>query len=567
MEPTRFMFSGTGDPEERESVWPVDSVGASSPGPGAAFANDVRRDAGGPDHRELLRRLGCMAGQGVGKVYLIGAGPGDPGLLTIRGKEILERVDVVIYDRLASPRLLGFVGPRAERIYVGKRIGVHAVAQEEINRLIVQKAREGKCVARLKGGDPFIFGRGGEEAQVLSAAGIPFEVVPGVTSAIAVPAYAGIPLTHRAHTASVAFITGHRKMDANEADVDWEGLAKGVGTLVFLMGMKNLSHIAEELIRHGRRPGTPVAVIRWGTTPGHRSVTGTLADIVERVQQACIEPPAIIVVGDVVALRDQISWFEKRPLLGKRILVTRALDQAGELVRMIEDRGAYAIECPTIEVSRPEDLGPLDQATARLSDFDWVIFSSTNAVRFFFDRLFARGLDLRVLGGVKIAAVGSGTAEALAALHLRSDLIPADFRAEGLLDAFAKVGVSGKRVLLPRAQKAREVLPEGLAEQGAEVTVVTAYRTTMPELDPAVCQVMENGPVDVVIFTSPSTARHFTRLVPEHVRNRLLAGAKVACIGPVTAEAARVLGMTVSIEPAESTIASLVEALEEFFLS
>jgi uroporphyrinogen III methyltransferase/synthase len=515
---------------------------------------------------ESVRRAERLEPVKPGKVYLIGAGPGDPGLLTLRGRDVLARADVVIYDRLASPRLLAFAPPSAERIYVGKRTGRHTVDQRGINRLIIQEAMEGKCVARLKGGDPFIFGRGGEEAQELMRAGVPFEVVPGVTSAIAVPAYAGIPLTHRSHTASVAFITGHRKYDTGDADVDWEGLAKGVGTLVFLMGMKNLPDIVGQLTRYGRRSETPVAVIRWGTTPYHRSIIGTLENIVDKVEEAGMKPPAIIVVGDVVGLRDQINWFENRPLLGKRVLVTRSREQASDLVALLEDRGAHCIELPTIEVSGPEDTGPLDHALRSLSSFDWVVFSSANAVRFFFDRLFSLGFDLRAMGGIRIAAVGSATAKGIAAFHLGVDLVPEDFRAEGLLDAFRHIGVSGRRILIPRAEKARQVLPQGLAAEGALVEVVTAYQTCMPDVEPEVLDTLEQEPVDCVTFTSSSTVRNFCSLLCRESRDKVLEKAAVACIGPVTAETARKSGMEVAIMPEESTIPALVSAIESHYI-
>ena len=496
-----------------------------------------------------------------GEVYLIGAGPGDPGLLTLRGRELLARAEVIVYDRLASPRLLAFASPDAERIYVGKRMGQHIVSQENINKIIVGKSLEGKCVARLKGGDPFIFGRGGEEAQILAEKGIPFEVVPGVTSGIAVPAYAGIPLTHRAYTASVAFITGHRKF-GNEADVNWEGHARSRGTLVFLMGMKNLPAIARRLIRYGRSPDTPVAVIRWGTTPFQQCITGRLKDIADRVREAGLKPPATIVVGEVVSLRERVNWFERRPLLGKRILVTRAREQASKFVKLLEDRGAYCIECPTIEFHWPEDLNPLDQAINTLSTFDWLIFSSTNAVRFFFERLFGLGLDLRALRDIRIAAVGPGTAKAISALHLTADLVPKDFQAEGLIEAFSQIGVSGRHILIPRAEKAREILPKRLSELGAEVVLAPAYRTLAPELRPECLETLRREPIDLLTFTSSSTVKNLFRLLPDDLRGTMLERAKVACIGPITARTAESLGLKVTIQPDKSTIPALVSAIE-----
>lgn len=506
-----------------------------------------------------------MKDKKIGKVYLVGAGPGDPGLLTLRGKELLSKAEVVIYDRLASPRIMEYANPEAEKIYVGKRVGKHVANQHEINDLIVKKAREGKSVVRLKGGDPFIFGRGGEEAQILSRAGIPFEVVPGVTSAIAVPAYAGIPLTHRSYTASVAFITGHRRFDTNEAEVDWEGLAKGVGTLVFLMGMTNLPNITKNLIKFGRRPDTPVAVIRWGTTPLQESIIGTLSDIAIKVKEAKFKPPAVIVVGDVCKVRDEINWFEKQPLLGKKVLVTRTRQQASTLVQLLERKGAGCIECPTIEVRQIDDTTILDSAINQLDSFDWIIFSSTNAVKFFFLRIDQLGKDIRVLGNAKIAVVGTSTAQELKLHHINVDLIPKDFRAEGLLEEFSKIDIKGSKILIPRAVVAREILPHGLKEMGAEVVVAPAYETVPPEVAPQTIELLEEENIDIVTFTSSSTVKNFFKTVPENIIKKIISHAKIACIGPVTAKTAQNMGLNVDILPKESTIPSLVEAIENSF--
>ncbi len=508
-----------------------------------------------------------MKAERAGKVYLVGAGPGDPGLLTLRGRELLSRADVVIYDRLASPRIMEFVNPGAEKIYVGKRIGRHVANQQEINDLIVQKAREGKRVVRLKGGDPFIFGRGGEEAQILASRGIAFEIVPGVTSAIAVPAYAGIPLTHRSFTASVAFITGHRRFDTSEAPVDWEGLAKGVGTLVFLMGMSNLPNITENLIRFGRNPETPVAVIRWGTTPLQESIVGTLADIAGKVKESGFKPPAIIVVGDVCSVRDDINWFERQPLLGKKVLVTRTRQQASQLVRLLERKGAGCIECPTIEVRMVEDTSVLDGAIEDMDGYDWIIFSSTNAVKFFFTRLDQLGLDIRAMGKTRIAAVGSSTADAIRRLHLRVDAVPEDFRAEGLLEFFQGQDMKGKKVLIPRAVVARKVLPDGLGRLGARVTVAPIYETVPPEIAPQTLELLEEESIDVITFTSSSTVKNLFKTVPSDVIEKIRARAKVACIGPVTAKTAAKMGLQVDIVPGESTVPALVDAIEHSFLA
>ncbi len=498
-----------------------------------------------------------------GKVYLVGAGPGDPGLFTIKGMELLRKADVVVYDRLASPRLLANAPHDAEFIYVGKRVGCHAVRQHEINEILVNKAREGKMVVRLKGGDPFIFGRGGEEAQVLAQNGIPFEIVPGVTSAISVPAYAGIPLTHRAYTASVALITGHRKMDENEAEVDWEGLAKGVGTLVFLMGMTNLPTITAKLMEFGRRPDTPAAVIRWGTTPKHRSVVGTLADIVEKVKEAGLKPPAIIVIGDVIALKPQLEWFEKRPLLGRRVAVTRTRSQASDLIRLLEEKGAWCIECPTIETI-PLDDPAIDGALDRLSEYHWIVFTSANGVRYFMERLLASGRDIRALGPARLAVVGRATAELLKDYHLKADLIPEEFRAEGLVEAFRQESMEGRRVLIPRAKKAREVLPEALRSMGAEVEILPVYKTVPAELPALSREALEEGKVDAITFTSSSTVKNFMRHFPEALRDRIIQEAAVCAIGPVTADTCRRLGLEVSIMPEEATIPAMVRAIEAY---
>ncbi len=502
----------------------------------------------------------------IGKVYLVGAGPGDPGLLTLRGKELLSKAQVIIYDRLASPRIMEFANPKAEKIYVGKRVGKHVANQHEINELIVKKAIEGNVVVRLKGGDPFIFGRGGEEAQILSRHNIPFEIVPGVTSAIAVPAYAGIPLTHRSYTASVAFITGHRRFDQSEAPVDWEGLAKGVGTLVFLMGMTNLPNITSNLIKFGRSPDTPVAVIRWGTTPLQESITGTLSDIAQKVKEANFKPPAIIVVGDVCKVRDDINWFEKNPLLGKKVLVTRTRQQASELVKLLERKGAGCIECPTIEVKQVEDLSIIDKAISQLDHFDWIIFSSPNAVKFFFLRIDQLGKDIRILGRAKIAVVGASTGKALKKHHINVDIVPEDFRAEGLLDAFSKIDLSNAKVLIPRAVVAREILPKGLSEMGAEVLVAPCYETVPPEVAPQTLELLEEEDIDVVTFTSSSTVKNFFKTIPENIIKKIISKAKIACIGPVTAKMAEKMGLKCDIMPKMSTIPSLVEAIEEDFL-
>lgn len=495
-----------------------------------------------------------------GKVYLIGAGPGDPGLLTLRGKECLEEAAVVVYDSLVNPAVLDHAPERAERIYVGKHEGRHTIPQEEINALLIARAKEGNTVARVKGGDPFIFGRGGEEAEALAEAGIPFEVVPGVTSAVAAPAYAGIPLTHRELTSSVAFITGHEATPKRPDQVDWAKLATGAGTLVLYMGIRNLPVLAEALIRHGRDPRTPAAVIRWGTTPRQETVVGTLEEIAEKARN--LSPPGIIVVGEVVALRDRLRWFEARPLLGKRVLVTRTREQAGDLTRRLERLGAEVVPCPTIALIPPESWEPLDAAIRRIETYDWVIFTSPNGVRFFRERLRALGRDLRALGRARVAAIGPQTAAALEEAGILADLVPARFQAEGVVEAMAGEPLAGRRILLPRAAVAREILPETLRGRGATVDVVPAYRTVPPrDIATDVCRLLAERCIDVVTFTSASTVGHFAALCGEAPYREWLRGVEVACIGPVTARQAEELGIKPTILPETFTIPALVEAI------
>ena len=498
---------------------------------------------------------------GRGKVYLVGAGPGDPGLLTLRGREVLQRAEVVIYDYLANEEFLDYAPPEAERIYVGKKGGDHTLSQWGINDLLVEKGRH-KVVVRLKGGDPFVFGRGGEEAQILVAEGIPFEIVPGVTAAVAVPAYAGIPLSHRDHAASIAFVTGHERADKSDSKIDWSRLATGVGTLVFFMGVKNLPEISANLTAHGRSPETPVAVIRWGTTPRQQTVVGTLADIVEKVEKAKLKPPAITVVGDVVRLREELNWFESRPLFGRKILVTRAREQSSDFKALLADLGADCIEFPTIGISPPPSWEPLDSAVSKLSTYDWVIFTSVNGVRFFMERLRSADLDCRELKGVLIAAIGPRTAEALEAYGLRPDLVPEEYRAESILAGLAGSGVEGKSFLMPRAMVARDVLPDTLRDGGARVDVVPAYQTVLPTgRSDEILDLLRRGEIDCVTFTSSSTVSNFFSLFQRDEVLPHLHEAVVACIGPITADSARKFGLSVDVMADEYTIPGLTGAI------
>jgi uroporphyrinogen III methyltransferase / synthase len=503
----------------------------------------------------------------VGKVYLVGAGPGDPQLLTLRGKRCLEQADVVVYDYLANPVLLDYAPERAERIYVGRRDRGAYQDQHEVNHLLIGKARDGKVVVRLKGGDPFVFGRGGEEAEAVAEAGIPFEVVPGVTSAVAVPAYAGIPVTHRTLASTVAFVTGHEDPTKGASSMEWPRLASADGTLVFLMGMKNLPAIVERLTKDGKSIETPVALIRWGTRSHQRTVVGTLCDIVEKAEQAQMEPPTIIVVGQVVRLREQLNWYETRPLFGKRILVTRAREQAGELSRLLADYGAEAVEYPVIQIVPPESWRELDDALAELSRYHWLVFTSVNGIRPFMERLKQTGQDARALSGLRIGCIGPRTAEELARYGLNADLIPTHFQAEGLIAAMMEAGVSGRRVLIARAAVAREVLPDQLRTAGAEVRVVTVYRTIRPvsEVKRLKDQLAQRE-LHVMTFASSSTVRNFCALFENRDEMRALtAGVAVACIGPITAQTAEEEGLPVTIMANENTIPALVDAIVHYF--
>jgi uroporphyrinogen III methyltransferase / synthase len=501
-----------------------------------------------------------------GTVYLVGAGPGDPGLLTLKAKACIEEGDVIIYDNLANRVFLDYARENAERVYVGKEGGKHTLGQDMINELIVAKARQGLIVVRLKGGDPFIFGRGGEEAQVLVKADIPFEVIPGVTSAIAVPAYAGIPLTHREHNSTVAFVTGHEDPNKETSDIAWEKLATGVGTLVFLMGVENLEKIAARLMEHGRAPETPVAVIRMGTVPAQRTLTGALKEIAQIAERESIRPPAVIVVGDVVHLRNELNWFENKPLFGKRIIVTRAREQASTFLSALSKMGAECLEFPTIQVVPPEHFEVLDRSVLEVETYHWLVFTSVNGVKYFFARLEALNRDVRDLKGVKIAAIGPATAEAVRSKGLRVDLVPGEYRAESMVEAFKNEDIQGRRILLPRAREAREILPEELRKLGAVVDVVEAYRTVKPEEDKEkILGMLRQGGIHMVTFTSSSTVSNFVDMFQGAPLLEWMEKTAVACIGPVTAKGAEENGMKVALVAPEYTIPSFTKAIVDFF--
>jgi uroporphyrinogen III methyltransferase/synthase len=497
-----------------------------------------------------------------GFVYLVGAGPGDPGLFTIKGRALLSRAQVVVYDRLVNPEILAYAHPEAELIYVGKASNRHTLTQDEINALLVEKAAQGKMVVRLKGGDPFVFGRGGEEALYIREHGFDFAVVPGISSAIAVPAYAGIPVTHRDATSSFAVLTGHEKPGKEISSINWKLISTGIGTLVFLMGVENLEYIVARLIENGRSPQTPVALIRRGTLPDQEVVTGVLDDIVARVKIAHLKPPAIIVVGETVALREELSWFEKRPLWGKRILVTRSRSQASVLVEKIQELGGEAVEFPTIEIAVEADLGQLYQAFDHIGQYDWVLFTSVNAVDIFFRELRTQGHDIRSLSGLRIGAIGPATAARLHNLGLLVELIPDEFQAEGLIREFEKIIAPGQRILLPRARGAREILPLRLGEMGAIVDECWLYQAIIPpSINDASIAAVLGQPIDYVTFTSSSTVRNFVKIIGREQAEPLNKRVKVACIGPITANTAREMGFVVHIMADEYTIDGLIKTI------
>lgn len=500
-----------------------------------------------------------------GIVYLVGAGPGDPGLITLRGLECVRQADVIVMDRLAPQALLREARRDATIIDVGKRPGRHPVPQAEINALLVQHAAEGKAVVRLKGGDPFVFGRGGEEAEALAAAGIPFEIVPGVSSTIAAPAYAGIPVTHRGIASSLAIVTGHEEPTKGRTAIDFAKLACAADTLVFAMGVGKLRAIAAELIAHGRSASTPAAIISWGTTARQHVVTAPLDAIADAADKAAVKPPAIILVGEVAALREKLRWFDNRPMFGKRIVVTRAREQASELMALLAAQGAEPIALPVIRITSPQELAELDGAIAGLDRYDWIVFTSPNGVDALLRRLLELGKDVRAMGGASLAAIGPATAERLEHRALRVELVPEEFVSARLADALVQRGMAGKRVLLPRAKVAPPTLPDALRDAGAEVDVVTAYET-LP--DPAgaeqVRAALEREEIDAVTFTSSSTVRNFVQALQPADAGTLTRGVLVACIGPVTAETAREQGLDVGLV-GRPPIANFVRSLADHF--
>lgn len=496
-----------------------------------------------------------------GKVYLIGAGPGDVKLITVKGLECIQKADVIVYDRLANPRLLSYRKPEAKLIYVGKSPDRHTLTQDEINHVLVEEGLKGNVVARLKGGDPYVFGRGGEEGEELRKAGVAFEEVPGITSAISVPAYAGIPITHRDFTSTFTVITGHEEPGKETSNINWPRLAQDPGTLVFLMGVGNLPQIVEKLVANGKDAQTPIALIRWGTRPEQQVVTGNLANIVDIVNKAGLKSPAIIIIGQVVTLRDTLRWFEDQPLFGKRILVTRSREQASVLSEKLEQLGAEAWEYPTIKIQETEDLGSLDRAVANAGGYDWIIFTSVNGVKAFFNRLKAQRLDIRSLNDAKICAIGPKTAEALEERGLLVDVMPEVFRAEAVVAALEGRIQAGDKVLLPRADLARQVLVDSLQQLGAQVDEIIAYQTVLADNSDTelLLEKLQAGEMHIITFTSSSTVTNFLQLIGEH--RQLLEGVTIACIGPITAETAEKNGLHVDICAQQYTIDGLVDAI------
>lgn len=494
--------------------------------------------------------------------FLVGAGPGDLGLVTLRAKECIEHAEVIVYDYLCNPEVLRWAPGGAELIFAGKKAGAHTMTQDEINALLVEKTREGKNVVRLKGGDPFLFGRGGEEAQALAAAGLSFVIVPGVSSAIAGPAYAGIPVTHRGKNSHVTFFTGHEDPEKSESAIDFSALAKLGGTQVMLMGVERIGAIAREMMANGMRNDLPVALIRWATTGRQETLVATLENVAERVTNAGFAAPAIAVFGNVVALREELNWFEDRPLAGKRIVVTRTRAQSGVLTEQLRELGADVIELPTIRIEPPTDLRAFAELVQDSHGYDWIVFTSVNGVNSFFDLFYKLYDDAREIGGARIAAIGPATAQRIKDFRMHVDLQPAEFVAESLAREFKKQGgVENLRILIARAEKARDLLPKELSALGAIVDEGFAYRTVPETRDDrgARRRLLEEG-ADLITFTSSSTVENFLALgLPWPAKM------KVASIGPITSKAARQVGLEVAVEARRHDISGLVEAIRKFF--
>jgi uroporphyrinogen III methyltransferase/synthase len=498
-----------------------------------------------------------------GFVYLVGAGPGDAGLLTLRGAELLKRADVVVYDALVNRELLRLAPKSAEIVYGGKRARNHALSQEELNQLLITKARDGKVVVRLKGGDPYVFGRGGEEAEHLADARVPFEVVPGVSSFVAVPNYAGVPLTHRDFCSRLTLVTGHEDPAKEDSTVNWEQIAKTPGTKVIMMGTDRIGEIAQTLIRHGMAPETPIAMVRWGTTSRQQSISGTLANIGIIAAETRIAPPTVAVIGEVVNLRPKLNWFEHRPLFGQRVVVTRAREQAGPFSRQLQELGAEVLELPTIRFEPPTRRQDLVDALLELNAYDWLVFTSPNGVTTFFEYFFRHFHDLRDIGGVHIAAVGPATAQKLKDLHLQVDLMPNEALASEVAEAFKEYeSIENLRICLLRAEVANPELPAALQQMGAIVDDIACYKTVPETEDPegALALLQESG-ADWLTFTSASTVGHLQACIDLTALASKFPRMKIASIGPETSKALTALNLTPSVEAKQHTTDGLIQAM------
>ena len=499
-----------------------------------------------------------------GTVYLVGAGPGDAGLLTLRGAELLARAEVVVYDALVNRDLLKLAPPASEKIYAGKRSAQHAIPQVALNQLLVQKAREGKCVVRLKGGDPYVFGRGGEEAEELANAGVSFQVVPGISSVVAAPAYAGIPITHREVCSSYTVVTGHEEPGKETSSVDWEHLAKTPGTKVILMGVEQIGEISRKLVSFGMKASTPVSMIRWGTTGQQQSLVGELGTIGDLVREQNFSAPAVTVIGEVVRLRKKLNWFENLPFFGRRVVVTRTREQASALTRELHERGAEVLEIPTIKTVAPTRLQNVADALIELNSYDWLVFTSPNGVTHFFEYFFKAFQDMRDLGGARLAAVGPATAAELEKLHLKVELMPGEYLTSKIAEAFKDYeSIENLKMLLLRAEQANPELPRALEELGAIVDDVACYKT-VPEtedLSGAAARFEEVG-ADWITFTSSSTVENFHQRFNLLEIRKKFPGIKLASIGPETSKAIRTLGLEPDLESRVHTIAGLVTSLE-----
>ncbi len=501
-----------------------------------------------------------------GKVYIVGAGPGDIGLFTVKGLKALQKAEVVVYDFHLNAQILNYINHEAEFIYAGKRGGSHSMSQEEINQTLIRKALEGKTICRLKGGDPFVFGRGGEEAEALSREGIDFEVVPGVSSAIAAPAYAGIPLTHRLYSSSFAVVPGYEDPTKKGSSINWEKLSTGIGTIVFLMAVKNIAFVSKKLIENGRAPETPVAVIRWGTRADQTTIVSDLKSIAGLISERDIRPPAVMVVGEVVNLRNSLRWYEDKPLFGQRVLVTR--EHAGGF-ESLEELGAEIIEFPTIKIVPPADWSELDRAIERIETYNWLIFTSINGVKFFFRRLFEKDRDIRDLKGIRICTIGTKTGSEVNKYGIKVDLIPEEFNAEGLIETFisehraqnTERRLKGVRFLLPRAEVGREVFPQKVREMGGEIDVVTAYRAIRPDTQgKRLKRFLREGKITIATFTSAATFENFMYIMGNDAHD-LLKDVTIAVIGPVTRKAVEKAGLTVKIMPEKATVEAMVKKI------